>query len=598
MKSKKVQAKAKPAKITLPRSPKREDGRGSVWSGAFTGTYALIGIAALIAFLWAYSPVMHTEFLFDDTKQVFALSSGSSTLRSWIGVIRPVLMATYWFNNQLGPDTASYHAVNLVIHALAAALVFLIVRRLAEWAEIESRKRDVLAAFAAALFLLHPAQTESVAYIAGRSESLSGMFACAAFAAFLYRGTVAISWLRTGAVVLLALAAMLSKEQAVVLFALFLLTDFWWNPGLSNSRFSLKGILGNWRLYLPLLAGAAAAVALFAKLIMGIGTGGSAGFGMKDFTWYQYLFTQFRGIWVYIFNFVLPANLNVDQEFPISRSIVDHGAIVGLIGLAGLAVAAWMMRRRFRLAAFGYFMFLLLLAPTSSILPIKDPVADRRLYLPMIGLLLIVVDFASRLKLTRQALATSCAVVAAISALATHARAEVWSDPVTLWEDSTRKSPGKSRAHFQLGFAYMSRQQFDRAVPEFEKAAALTTPDVDLLVDWGLAYGGLHQPDKALEKLRAAAALEPTAHIYSQIGKVLAEQNRYAEAMDAFNMSLRLDSKFVASYAYRGLVLLAIGDAARAIPEFQHALTLDPMFEPAREGLLQAQRAVQSRGGR
>src|SRR5882724_4763754 len=113
MKSKKVQAKAKPAKITLPRSPKREDGRGSVWSGAFTGTYALIGIAALIAFLWAYSPVMHTEFLFDDTKQVFALSSGSSTLRSWIGVIRPVLMATYWFNNQLGPDTASYHAVNL-----------------------------------------------------------------------------------------------------------------------------------------------------------------------------------------------------------------------------------------------------------------------------------------------------------------------------------------------------------------------------------------------------------------------------------------------------------------------------------------------------
>jgi tetratricopeptide (TPR) repeat protein len=382
------------------------------------------------------------------------------------------------------------------------------------------------------------------------------------------------------------------------LFALFLLTDFWWNPGLSYPGFSVKGIRGNWRLYVPLLAGAAAAVALFAKLIMGIGTGGSAGFGLKEFTWYQYLFTQFRGIWVYIANFVLPANLNVDQEFPISRSIVDHGAIVGLAGLAGLAIVAWRMRRRFRLAAFGYFMFLLLLAPTSSILPIKDPVADRRLYLPMIGLLLIVVDFVSRMKVTRQSLATACVVVVAIAAVATHARAEVWSDPVTLWEDSVRKSPGKSRAHFQLGYAYMARQQFERAVPEFEKAAALTTPDFDLLVDWGLSYAGLHQPEKALEKLRAAAAMEPTAHVYSQIGKVLAEQSRYQEAMDAFNRSLRIDPNFVASYAYRGLVLLSIGDAPRAISEFQHALALDPMFEPARDGLLQAQRAIQQRGGR
>src|SRR4051794_5185541 len=94
MKSKKARS--------VPKAPLRQ-GRGPtgeqrVWVGLCAG-------AALIAFLWAYSPVMHTEFLFDDTKQVFALSSGTSSLRSWIGVIRPVLMATYWFNNQLGQDT-------------------------------------------------------------------------------------------------------------------------------------------------------------------------------------------------------------------------------------------------------------------------------------------------------------------------------------------------------------------------------------------------------------------------------------------------------------------------------------------------------------
>ena len=546
-------------------------------------------VAALIAFLWAYSPVLSAPFVFDDTKQIFALGKETGSLWSWMRTpIRPLLMGTYWFNNRLShDDTFSYHALNLVIHALAAAFVWLILRRLAEWSGMEARRREVLAAFGAALFLLHPAQTESVAYIAGRSESFSGMLAAASLAAFLYRKTPAISWRWTAAVVVLALASILSKEQAVVLFAVFLLTDFWWNPG-----FSLKGVMGNWRLYAPLLAGAAAAVALFLPLIMGIGTGGSAGFGMKDFTWYQYLFTQFRGIWVYIFHFVLPVNLNLDWDFAISKTIFDGGAIFGLAGLLGLAALAWVKRKEYPLASYGYFLFLLFLAPTSSILPIKDPVADRRIYLPMIGLILVLMDFASRARMDRKALPTACALVAAVAGVATYARARVWSDPVTLWEDTVRKSPGKSRAHFQLGFAYYQQQLYDRAIPAFERAAALSPPDYDLLVDLGLAYDGLHQFPKALETLQRAARLEPTAHVYSQIGKVLAEQSRWKEAMDAFDQAEKADPGFPAVYAYKGLVHLATGDAAGAVPLFQKALAIDPQFQPARDGLLQAQQRL------
>jgi tetratricopeptide (TPR) repeat protein len=545
------------------------------------GLYAAAGLAVMV-FFWAYAPVMHAAFLFDD-KQLFGMTE-STPLRAWIGAVRPVLMTTYWFNSRMAHgDTYSYHVVNLLIHTGAAALVFLIVRRLAEWAEIDPKKRGLLSGFAAILFLLHPAQTESVAYIAGRSESLSGLFAVAAFAVFLYRRSGAISWSRVIAVVLLAMAAMLSKEQAVVLFAVFLLTDYWWNPG-----YSLQGIKRNWRLYVPLLAGAAAAVMLFAKMIMGIGTGGSAGFGMKDFTWYQYLFTQFRAIWIYIIHFVLPVNLNLDWDFSISHSILEHGAIFGLIGLLGLAVAAWVMRKQFRLAAYGYFLFLLLLAPTSSILPIKDPVADRRMYLPTIGLLLIAVDFASRLKVERKALVGGCAVLAALAAATTRARADVWGDPISIWEDTVRKSPEKSRPHFQLGYAYSEQQRFDRAIAEFERAAALQKPDYDLLVDWGLAYDGLHQPEKALAKFREAAAQEPTAHAYTQIAKVYAEQSQWKNALDALEMAEKLDRNFAYTYAYRGLVLLAMGNPAGSVPEFQHALAIDPTLQPARDGLRQA----------
>ena len=562
----------------------------TVAASAPAGLYAA-AVAALIAFLWAYSPVLHTGFLFDDTKQIFALRTGTESLWAWIRTpVRPVLMATYWFNNQMShEDTYTYHAVNLLVHAVAAALVWLILRRVAEWSGMEAGRREVLAAFGGALFLLHPAQTESVAYIAGRSESLSGMFAAGALAAFLYRKNTAISWVRVALVFVLAVAAILSKEQAVVLFAVFMLTDFWWNPG-----FSVKGIAGNWRLYLPMLAGALGAVALFAKLILGIGTGGSAGFGMKEFTWYQYLFTQFRGIWIYIANFLFPANLNLDWDFGISRTILDKGAIFGLIGLAGLAAAAWLLRRRFRLASYGYFLFLLLLAPTSSILPIKDPVADRRIYLPMIGLLMIVMDFAARLKIERKALAAACALLAAVAAAGTYARAGVWSDPASLWEDTVRKSPERSRPHFQLAYAYYQEQRYDLAVPEFEKAAALSPPDYDLLIDLGLAYDGLHQFEKALEKLQQAAAIDATAHVYSQIGKVYAEQSRWKEAMDAFDRAQAIDGRFPAVYAYKGLVHLATGDAAGSIPLFQQALAIDPSFQPARDGIQQAEQRLRA----
>ena len=131
---------------------------------------------------------------------------------------------------------------------------------------------------------------------------------------FLYRREAAVSW-RIAAIVLAALrAALLAKEHTIVLPALLLLTDYWWNPG-----FSFEGIRANWKLYVPMALGAVGGVALFWHLLTS--TPSTAGFGMKDLTWYQYLFTQFRAIFVYIGMFVLPVNLTADWDFPISRTI-------------------------------------------------------------------------------------------------------------------------------------------------------------------------------------------------------------------------------------------------------------------------------------
>ena len=550
------------------------------WYGAALATLAVLCLV--------YGPAMHTAFLFDDTTQQFATGSVTRPLSAWIGPVRPALMFSYWLNSRISmQDTSSYHLFNILIHELAGIFVFLVIRRLLEFAGAPESSRTPFAAFGALLFLLHPLQSESVAYISGRSDALCGMFASASLAAFLYRRSPAISWPGVLPVVLLFIAALLSKEQAVVLPALFLLTDFWWNPQLP-----LRAVRANWKLYMVLALGAVGGVALFSSLIL---RSGSAGFAMKDFTWYQYLFTQFRALFVYLFNFVLPIHLSVDWDFPISHNLFEHGAIFGLAGLVALAAAAWRYRRGFPLAGYGFFVFLVLLAPTSSILPIRDPIADRRMYLPMLGLILISIDLLRHLKAEPKVLAMGAAVLIVAAAVATHARAEVWSSPISLWQDTALKSPNKVRAHFQLAFAYFDQGRYDIAVAEFQKTAELRPPSADLLLDWGLAYDGLNQPDKALEKFHQAAVLEPSAHIYTQIGYIHAKRSAWQEAMQAFETAERLDPSYAVTYMYKGQVYLATNQPSSAAAEFQHALALDAALAPAREGLAKAEQRL---GGR
>ena len=601
----------KAKKRETPKSARVPQGRVPQSSGYNPKLWALAtAVAALAAVFWAYGPALHSPFVFDDTLQQFALPTASAPLSNWIGPVRPVLMFTYWVNTQIAPqDTYSFHIFNVLFHCITSVLIFLIVRRLLAAAnDLPGQTRDLLAAFAGLLFLLHPAQTESVAYIAGRSESLSALFAAAAYAVFLYRpqldrpetpdrpGTPS-PWIAACAVLALFACAVFSKEQAIVLPALFLLTDLWWNPGRG-----IQTVKSNWRIYVPIAAIGLVALFLFRRLIMSVGTGSTysgatAGFGIKDLPWYRYLFTEFRALFVYIGTFLFPASLNLDWDFPISRTIFDRGAIFGLVVLVALAAALWHWRRRYPLAGFGFFLFLLLLAPTSSILPIKDPVAERRMYLPMLGLLLILVDLLRVdllrvLKMDRKTLAAGCLAVVLVAAAVTHARAEVWSSPVSLWEDTVRKSPGKARDHLQLASAYYDQGRFDLAVAEYPKAAQLEPPEYSALLNWALAYDGLNQPDNAIAKLREAASLDATAHVYSQIGMVYGKRGQRKEAMEALDRAEKIDPNFAMTYYYKGVLDLSANNLPAAEADFLRALAVDPTLQAARDGLAQARRGM------
>ncbi|MGA2212527.1 MAG: tetratricopeptide repeat protein [Bryobacteraceae bacterium] len=540
---------------------------------------ASLGIALIAAFE-VYWPALRGPFLLDDTHLAYMLPEAARLpLQLWLRQMRPLLMFSFWLNfQQSGAEsTFGYHLVNLFLHFFNTVLIFFAVRKILSWANLGEPLARILTLFAAGLFLLHPAQTESVSYIASRSETLSVFFVLAAFVVFLYRTTATLSVPRILCILVLFAAAGFSKEHTAVLPALFMLTDYYWNFEFAPSR-----IWRNWKLYVPI----AIAVGIAAVRILAIlRNNPTAGFEMRDLTWAQYFFTECRVIWDYVRLFFIPLGQNLDPDIAISRNILDHGAVFALAGLLVVTVLAWIYRRGFPLASYGWFVWLILLAPTSSLVPIRDPMAERRMYLPFIGLLFVTVEFLRRWKVSRNALVASLAVVLLMEGTLTYQRNLLWGNAIDIWKDTVSKSPAKYRPSFQLAYVEYQAGACSDAVDQYQKTATLQRPHEDLLLDWALAYDCAGNPQEAVQKLQQAAEKRPGAHVYSQLGMEFGKMGKYPEALAALQEAQEMDPNFAMTYFYLGNIHSIQGNPAQAVADYQHVLALDPDNQPAREAL-------------
>jgi Tfp pilus assembly protein PilF len=536
--------------------------------------YWAIFLGALFLVFEAYGPALHGPFVLDDLYLPYAdVNAPVHNLSDWVTFLRPLLMFSYWVNYQMGAsDPHVYHTTNVLLHFVLSIVVMLIAARLLAWVEVSGRMRTALAVFAGALFLLHPLQTESVAYVASRSEVLSVLFYYAAFAVFIYSNRDSMSLARAIAVVALFGAAAATKEHTLTLPALIVLTDFFWHRGGLRKNGFLYGLLA--------LVCAAGGVYVW-KVLLAANT---AGFHMADLSPASYFFTQCRVIWIYIRMFFLPFGQNVDPDIPISAGVLDHGAIFGLIALLAVAAAAWIYRKRWPLASFGVFVFLLLIAPTASVIPIRDVLAERRVYLPFLGLILIVVEMLRRLSFP-QAVGTSAAAILACTVL-TYQRSDVWSSPLTLWQDTVAKSPAKVRPRFQLAFEQFRAGDCAAAVGNFELASHLETPDYRFLVDWANALDCVNREDEAGARFLSAIAIYPAqAEAHVGLSAVYGKQKKFDEALKQLEVAQALDSNIVQIYVNRGGVYEMLGNGAEAVKQYQFALRLDPSNRAAREAL-------------
>ena len=531
-------------------------------------------LAALVIVFGVYAPSLDGAFVLDDRALPFMSPSvAAKSFGDWLRSPRPMLMLSYWIDyQQSGTEPHSYHVTNVFLHLLTSVLVALICGRFLTWAGVEGRRRDALAVLAGAVFLLHPLQTESVAYVASRSEVLSVLLCFGAYALFLYKEDGAIRWPRALAIVVLFGAAVVTKEHTLMLPVLVLGTDYFWRRGGVRANAPLYGLFA--------LAGAGGA----AFVLRTLRRADTAGFALKDLPPTAYFFTQCRVIWTYVRLVILPFGQNADPDVRVSRTLLEPAVIAGLIGLLAVVAAAWVYRKRWPLAAFGVFVFLLLLAPTSSVAPIRDVLAERRVYLPFLGLLLIGLEFARRMRTER--IIWIGAAVTLVCATLTYQRAQVWASPLALWEDTVAKSPLKMRPHFQLAYANYEQGRCPQAAQEYDAASKLVPLTYELLVDWGLALNCAGRYNEAIFKLQQAELFENTAHVRAELGMVYAKSGRMQEALKELAEAEKLDPRFEMTYVYRGNIAELGGDRAFAAREYQRALAINPSNSAARDALV------------
>ncbi|MEQ1919887.1 MAG: tetratricopeptide repeat protein, partial [Elusimicrobiota bacterium] len=394
-----------------------------------------------------------------------AVHSGAAWIASLAGGVRPLLKASYALNWAIGSEPLGFHLFNIAVHALNAALIYRIGRRLCgRWLGEKNAAGPALAA--ALMFALHPAQTEAVTYICGRSSSLMASFYLGAALLYL-RGAPDLA-----AAALFALAAAV-KETAITLPAALLLFEACRAAGPLDWRRIAARQAPVW---LAALAGVLVmlASARYRDLL---------GYGFTQRGVMENLLTQLNGVFYLIARLITLRGFNIDPGLPELTAWTPRLAAqaAALAGVAGFAAAN--LRRRPELG-FGALWFFLQLAPTNSFVPRLDPANDRQLYLACWGPFLALSATVARAAPPRRARATAALLLAAFAATSLTRQLEI-----RLWEASVREAPGNARAHNNLGLAYQEAGRVDEAREEYRIALRLR-PDyikagVNLrLLDW------------------------------------------------------------------------------------------------------------------
>jgi len=554
-----------------------------------------LGLAALLAFIiiTAYLPVLSAGFIWDDADYV----TENPTLRNFSGLMRlwmvptaspqyyPLVYTSFWVEFHLwGLAPMGYHVVNMLLHSLAAILLWRVLTRL-----------QVPGAWlAAAIFALHPVMVESVAWITERKNVLSAVFYFAAALACL-RSNVwslspeeshavktgtpdprpAVSFRWYGIALILFLGALWSKTVACSLPAAWLLV-IWWKKG----RIAWRDVGFSLPFFVIGLA-----LALLTAWLEKHHVGAQGSFWQQTFL--ERCMIAGRVPWFYAGKLLWPVPLMMVYPRWIISTAVWWQWLFPLALLA-VGLTLWFLRIRIgRGPLVAVLFFVGTLTPALgffNVYPMRFSfVADHFQYLASVGL--IALAAAGLVQLPR-GVRKAVPILLLPLAILTWQHSQVFQNLETLWTDTLIKNPECSIAHNNIGILLAARGKLSEAEAHYRESLRLDPRSEEPLSNLAVILAERGQFETAMELLEQALQIAPrNAEIQDNLGKVLAARGKSADAIESFQMAIRLKPQQPEFYYDLGSVLTRLGRNDEAIGQFQQALARRPDYADAYNNL-------------
>ncbi len=592
-------------------------------------TPLLVLLAVTVIFI--YSETLSGPFIFDDRNNIrenphirisqITLSHLASAAFDSPSHKRPVANISFALNYYIhGYNVVGFHAVNIMIHVISGILLYFFVQTTFRTPALRSRYEHYnwISFFTAAIWLVHPLQTQSVSYIVQRMNSLAAMFYILSFLCYAQLRVNPQEkpkwWLLFGCI-LSGILALGTKQNTATLPFFLLLYEWYFFRNLS-----LKWLKD----HLALLVGLLVLLAIAALIFLGTDPLDKiwAGYASRHFTPVQRLLTEMRVVIFYIglFFWPHPSRLNLDHDFVLSYSLTDPmTTLFSMLAIAILLVLAVIIAKNQRMISFGILWFLGNLAIESSIFGLEI-IFEHRLYLPSMMCSLVVVLLVYRWAKPVWLKPLILCTLTIVAAVWTYERNDVWRDRIAIWEDCVKKSPHKARpynnlgvaladdgqyskaieqyhkalqinpyypnAYANLGFVLAKQGKVEESIPQFLKALELKPRDYETLSNLGVALLLQNRHEEAIEYLSEAVALNPYfPKAHNNLGVALSRTGRTQEAIDHYSTALQLDPDYAEAYNNLGVALANQGRFEEAIKQFSAALNIYPGYENAQRNL-------------
>jgi protein O-mannosyl-transferase len=477
----------------------------------------------------------------------------ASAANNW----HPLTWLSHMLDCQLfGLNPRWHHLTSLLFHIANVLLLFGLLKKLtgAFWAS----------GFVSAVFALHPLHVQSVAWVAERKDVLSTLFWFLTMWAYVYY-VARPKLLRYVFMLLLYALGLMAKPMLVTLPVILLLLDYWPLGRIKNKDFS--------RLFfekVPLIALAAASSIITFAVQQKTGA-------VTDFANLP-LLTRVANAAVsyavYAAKTIWPSGLAVYYQHP--NNLPSWQVVLALVLLAGISAAVVILRRKYLIVGWAWYIVTLL--PVIGLIQVGSQArADRYMYIPMVGLLIILAwglnELSTKLRFKNFILISAGIVFISGMALCAGQQIKYWHDSFTLFTHTLQVIPDNHIAHLNLGNVLLKEKKIDEAIWHYKKAVEASSDFTEAYQNLGLAYFLEGKFDQAITQyniLMQKGRKTSKTHFY--LANALARKGRLDEAISHYEQALKKDPDNGEIHSNMGLALVEKGRIDEAIEHYNKAI--------------------------